>query len=539
MTYQYDLAGRLLSASTPVVTGNPASGAWEWGYDTAGRLTSEEAPDGKTVSYELDENSNIGRINYPDGYYVQRFYDELNRLTDIKLNGSMSAVAHFDYDDLSRRTALIFDNGVQTDYTYEWNDDVSSIEHAFSGSDLDFAYGFNDAHQLISQTISDAQHMWHPTIAGSTEFGDANKLNQLPYSTGSCGRLFKGYNANGCLSDDGVFRYEYDAENHLISAADGTTSVDYVYNPMHRQTQKNVDGTKTRYVHSGWQRLADYNGNSDTLQKRYVYGVGLDEPLVTVSSGGALTYLHADRLGSIVALSDNTGAVTNRYAYSPWGECGDLSGTSFGFTGQTIDLDTNLYNFKRRYYSAELARFLQPDPLGRRSGLNLLFYVKNDPLNSTDPFGMQGMTGTAMSYGARMGFSTEVGGPVGLGIAIFAMIGEITWGQFQILLHKWEELHELEEKYADQEYSNCMKKADKDFDDKKDKLLKKFRKCKNPSKTDKDNFDEELKELKKARDQEREFCRDTREAFPFTPKPDITQWTLLPDWADPTYTDEE
>ena len=106
---------------------------------------------------------------------------------------------------------------------------------------------------------------------------------------------------------------------------------------MHRQIQKDVDGTKTRYIYSGWQRLADYNGNNDTLQNRYVYGTGLDEPLITVSAGGALTYMHADQLGSIMALTDNTGAVTNRYAYSPWGESDSMSGTTFGFTGQRFD----------------------------------------------------------------------------------------------------------------------------------------------------------------------------------------------------------
>lgn len=388
VTMAYDLAGRLTSLSTPVVTGNPASGEWEYGFDTAGRMTSEEAPDGKTVSYELDANGNVTKITYPDTYYVERVYDVLNRLTDIKLNGASTPSVEFDYDDLSRRSQMTFDNGVVTDYGFEWNDNLSSIENAFTGSDLDFAYGFNDASELTSQSVSDSQHMWHPTTDSTKDFGTANNLNQMPYSTASCGRLFKGYNKNGCLTDDGVWKYEYDNENQLISADDGTTSVDYVYDSEGRQLQKDVDGTKTRYVYSGWQRIADYDGTSDTLQNRYVYGDGLDEPLIKVSSGGVLTYMHADSLGTIVALTDNTGAVTNRYAYSPWGESDSMSGTTFGYTGQRYDSETGLYYYKNRYYSPELGIFLQVDPIGYAGGLNLYSYVGNRPTNYTDSLGL-------------------------------------------------------------------------------------------------------------------------------------------------------
>lgn len=32
--------------------------------------------------------SNITKITHPDGYYVERAYDELNRLSGLKLNGN-------------------------------------------------------------------------------------------------------------------------------------------------------------------------------------------------------------------------------------------------------------------------------------------------------------------------------------------------------------------------------------------------------------------------------------------------------------------
>lgn len=395
VTCEYDLAGRPLKVSTPVVMGNPASGEWEVGYDTAGRPIFEEAPDGKTVSFDLDENGNVTTITYPDTYFVERFYDELDRLVDIKLNGSLTAAVHLDYDFLSRKSSLTFANTVQTDFTYEWNEDMSAVEHAFNGSSLDFGYGFDNAHELISQAVSDSQHMWHPGVGGTMEFGTANKLNQLPYSTGSCGRLVKEYNTNGCLVDDGVFKYEYDAENHLISADDGGTVSNYIYDPMQRQIQKDVGGTKTRFVYFGWQRLADYDGGTGSLLNRFVYGNDLDEPLVTIASGGGLTYMHADRAGSIVVLTNSSGVVTNRSAYSPWGENSGISGTSFGFTGQRFDPETGLYYFKNRYYSPKLKRFLQPDKI---ESTNLYLYVDNNPNSFTDSLGMWGSADFVRHY---------------------------------------------------------------------------------------------------------------------------------------------
>jgi len=93
--------------------------------------------------------------------------------------------------------------------------------------------------------------------------------------------------------------------------------------------------TKIQYVYAGWQRIADYDGVTNTLQNRYVYGVGLDEPLVQVSSSGVLSYLHTDRLGSIIATTDSTGAVTNRSKYSPIGEKG-ASWHQFWFHRSTL-----------------------------------------------------------------------------------------------------------------------------------------------------------------------------------------------------------
>ena len=49
-----------------------------------------------------------------------------------------------------------------------------------------------------------------------------------------------------------------------------------------------------------------------------------------------------------------------------------------------------MYDLRNRYYSPELGRFLQPDPIGfKGDGSNLYRYCGNDWANKTDPMGLQ------------------------------------------------------------------------------------------------------------------------------------------------------
>ncbi len=104
-------------------------------------------------------------------------------------------------------------------------------------------------------------------------------------------------------------------------------------------------------------------------------------------------YLHHNHIGSIVATKDSNGDVVNSYAYSPFGECSSMSGTTFGFTGQRYDPEIGLYYYKNRHYSPKIGRFLQPDPLGYVDGLNSYQYAFNDPLQFTDSLGLSSNPG--------------------------------------------------------------------------------------------------------------------------------------------------
>ena len=63
-------------------------------------------------------------------------------------------------------------------------------------------------------------------------------------------------------------------------------------------------------------------------------------------------------------------------------------GNPYFFTGRRYDKETGLYYYRARYYSPELGRFLQHDPLGYVDGWNLFEYCFNDPVNWIDPWGL-------------------------------------------------------------------------------------------------------------------------------------------------------
>lgn len=57
------------------------------------------------------------------------------------------------------------------------------------------------------------------------------------------------------------------------------------------------------------------------------------------------------------------------------------------YTGREYDDFTKLYYYRARWYDAQIGRFISEDPIGFAGGdVNLYGYVKNKPLNSSDPF---------------------------------------------------------------------------------------------------------------------------------------------------------
>ena len=189
--------------------------------------------------------------------------------------------------------------------------------------------------------------------------------------------------------------FTYDIDNNLASGSAPTTTTLY-YDPLGRLWSQTSGGTETRQLFDGDELSTDYADDGSAILYRVVpSGLGPDSPLVWFSGSAVTTpfWLHADVLGSIVAQSGPGGYLNpaTKYGYDPYGvpdTTNGFGGPPLKYTGQMSLPTINLYYYKARDYDPNLGRFLQVDPAGYSSDINAYAYVGNDPLNSTDPSGL-------------------------------------------------------------------------------------------------------------------------------------------------------
>jgi RHS repeat-associated protein len=170
------------------------------------------------------------------------------------------------------------------------------------------------------------------------------------------------------------------------------SNTSFLYNGKGDRVKQTKDGMDTVYVVesvSENHRVLMETTTSGTVY--YIYGEDL---LYTIDAAGNPHYQHTDLLGSVVAITDASGAVEQAYDYDIFGVMRAASGTSgnrYTFTGEENDTSGLVY-LRGRFYDPATGRFLSRDPFPAKAAdtqtINRYAYVKNNPANYVDPAGL-------------------------------------------------------------------------------------------------------------------------------------------------------
>jgi|GEM_PF-1575289 len=375
LRYRYDANGNLTN-----LWSDTASGVTNrYQYDTLNRLTSVLGRDSVAAYYIFDNVGNLQTASYGSGVTNLYKYDRLNRLTNAVWKLNATTVGSFFYTlNLS---------GVRT-----------NLAETVNGS-RSYAWQYDNLYRLTNENLS---------VSGVLSYGyDAvgNRTNRTSAVSGLAGQSLTfntndwqtstdSYDDNGNTTGSGGNTYQYDALNRLTNVNSGTILLGY--DGDGNRVSKKVGGTTTYYLvddrnPTGYaQVVEEYQGSTLTA----VYTHGLD--LISQRRSGTVNYYVYDGHGSVRALTDTGGSVTDTYQYDAYGtKLSTSTGTTsnnYLYTCGQFDSDLGFYYLRARYYKPDTGRFWTSDTYKGSNNdplsLHKYLYAQNDPVDNVDPIGL-------------------------------------------------------------------------------------------------------------------------------------------------------
>ncbi len=341
-----------LGQITRYTTGNGVESARDY-YPTTGRLQSIYTAKNQNIlqylGYEYDDFSNLA-ARYDKMKDLREIfgYDELDRLTDIWLNGVPTG--HMAYDALGR----------MTDKRADGHDVFSSAQHDYTGPDG----------QLRPHAISSAQ-----TGDGFTQQG----IQSIEYTM-------------------------FDKVRQLTIGDFMPSTIGFDYGFDHQRIGMQIE-TSAAFVaektYVGNCEFVDYGSGDESYT--FISGpLGVFAVVEKKVNGvESLHYVLKDHLGSWTTITDAEGTVEREQSFDAWGNprdpetwSGDYNITLMfnrGFTGHEHLMFGRLINMNGRMYDPVMSSFLSPDNYVQAPDFSQSFnryaYCLNNPLKYTDPSG--------------------------------------------------------------------------------------------------------------------------------------------------------
>ncbi len=428
-------------------------------FDDMGRPASESltiSGQTYTTSYAHDAMNRRSGMTLPDGSVVLRTYTNRSQLHQAKLNGVTLDTRTYDAggrhststygngvvithayrtngslkDDLLASITTTHPGGIPSgqqvgDYTYTWDANRNKLSESITGilSGRGFQpVTYDNEERLTAWSRSDGNQSqtWSLSLVGDwsthAQTGTVAFTQNRVHGPAHEFTSFTGTNS-GTLTYDSkgnntarpatlaapALNLNWDFGNQLSGVdTNGTPAsleVTYRYDVLGRRVGRVEGGSSIVFVQAGQQTIADYDaGQVPTKPNQiYVYGSYIDEPIARRESGN-LAYFHRNQQYSIVAISNSSGAVIERYSYTAHGQptVYDAAGTiipaptfgnRFTYTGREWDATIAMHYFRARWYDPLAGRFTSRDPLGYVDGMS--HYISYLGLSKIDPLGTE------------------------------------------------------------------------------------------------------------------------------------------------------
>jgi RHS repeat-associated protein len=401
LTYGWDANGNR-TAVTAQVAGQVLTTSFT--YDPLNRLNTVTDPIGRGYSHGYDANGNRTSVRYPNGVQTTYAYDALNRLKELRTRTSVVAVVAgyvYTLGAAGNRTKIEEADGTVRSYEYDALYRLIGETVARGGATVyTKLFGYDPVGNRLQQVHTDAVGTVTTTnatydvrdrqltLGGQGWTWDANgnlagKVGEATYTWDFDSRL-----QQVTLQDGTVVTHTYDADGVRVRSvtrkSDGTTTaVDYLVDTAGALSQVVAESTQ---VGAGVSALSAYYVRGDDLLAVMRPGAA--------AGGWASHFYHADGLGSIRALTDESAAVTDRYEFTAFGEPVEHEGedpNAFLFAGEQLDPNSGFYYNRARWMDPGVGRFVSSDPFAGATSeplsLHKYLYSHCDPMGKVDPTG--------------------------------------------------------------------------------------------------------------------------------------------------------